>query len=225
MVAKLNDTETYYIRKYKSTNPLFGYNFRERAYVPIPRDVALEAEFDKLWIECAEKWYPIFESVKEKCFDTFEPLDEEELVFCNEILKDNIFEDAVSELNFDLHNLKSNSIDARLFFDDALSFAEMVFQDESWANIRKYIEENKKRILMENPPETTIVKIDRNGKIVAEYVCPVDIKEEMGLSSLTNIYNVLEGKQRHAYGFTWRYKKDLEKSSAIENNGQMRFDF
>lgn len=47
----------------------------------------------------------------------------------------------------------------------------------------------------------------------------------MGLARLDNIYNVLVGKQRTAYGFIWRYKKDLGKKRDIDENGQLRLEF
>lgn len=225
LVSQLNDAETQYIQQYKAANPQFGYNVRESAYVPIPRDAVLDAEFERIWIERAEKWYPTFVSVQDKCFYTFEPLDEEELAFCNEILKENIFQGAITEFGFDFHNLKENSEDARFFFGEALSYAETVFCEDNWEEIRNYIEENKERILSENSPETTIVKIDKNGRVVKEYVSPSEIREEMGLPNLNNIYNALEGKQRTAYGFIWRYKKDWGKKNTIDDNGQMSFDF
>ncbi len=225
LVSQLNDAETQYIQQYKAANPQFGYNVRESAYVPIPRDAVLDAEFERIWIERAEKWYPTFVSVQDKCFYTFEPLDEEELAFCNEILKENIFQGAITEFGFDFHNLKENSEDARFFFGEALSYVETVFCEDNWEEIRNYIEENKERILSENSPETTIVKIDKNGRVVKEYVSPSEIREEMGLSRLDNIYNVLVGKQRTAYGYIWRYKKDLGKKSTIDENGQMSLEF
>lgn len=225
LVSQLNDAETQYIQQYKAANPQFGYNVRESAYVPIPRDAVLDAEFERIWIERAEKWYPTFVSVQDKCFYTFEPLDEEELAFCNEILKENIFQGAITEFGFDFHNLKENSEDARFFFGEALSYAETVFCEDNWEEIRNYIEENKERILSENSLETTIVKIDKNGRVVKEYVSPSEIREEMGLSRLDNIYNVLVGKQRTAYGYIWRYKKDLGKKSTIDENGQMSLEF
>lgn len=210
LVPMLNEAETQYIQQYNAANPEYGYNVRKWAYVPIPRDEVLDAEFDRLWIERAEEWYPTFVSVKEKCLTTFEPLDEEELTFCNEILKENMFQGAITRFGFDFHNLKGNSEDARFFFDEALSYAQTVFCEDNWEEIRNYIEENKERILSENLPETTIVKIDKNGRVVKEYVSRSEIMEEMGLSRFDNIYNVLVGKQRTAYGYIWRYKNNLE---------------
>lgn len=113
LVQQLNESETQYIQQFKAANPKYGYNVRESAYVAIPRDAVLDAEFERIWIERAEKWYPTFVSVQNKCFHTFEPLDEDELKFCKKILRENIFQGAVTELGFDFQNLKVNSEDAR----------------------------------------------------------------------------------------------------------------
>ncbi len=226
LVPKLNETETKYIKQYKSTNPQLGYNIRERANVSVPRDAVLEEEFRRLWTKCAETWYPTFYSVQEKCFHTLEPLNEEELAFCNEILKDNIFnENGKKDLAFDLHHLKENSEEALFFFDEALSYGEMVFRESMWDEIDKYIEENKKQILAENKPENTILKIDKNGNVIAKYIYPSEIREDLGKTDLTNVYNALEGKQKHAYGYIWKYKKDFEKKDTKDATGQLSFDF
>lgn len=227
LVPMLNEAETKYIQQYKAANPEYGYNVRERAYVVIPRDKVLEAEFERKWNEIAGWWYPIYESVTEKCLTTFEPLDEEELEFCyGLLLEDNLFADGLKECGFNPHNLRDNTGEKMVFYlDEALNFAEIYFKDLMYDYIHGYIEENKERILAENLPETTIVKIDKNGRVVKEYVSLSEIREEMGLSRLDNIYNVLVGKQRTAYGYIWRYKKDLRKQSTIDENGQMSLEF
>ena len=225
LVQQLNESEAQYIQQFKAANPKYGYNVRESAYVAIPRDAVLDAEFERIWIERAEKWYPTFVSVQNKCFHTFEPLDEDELKFCKKILRENVLQGAVTELGFDFQNLKVNSEDARFFFYEALSYAEMVFCEDNWGEIRNYIEENKEKILSEKLPETTIIQIDKNGKVVKEYVSPSEIRDELGISNLNNIYNALEGKQRHAYGYIWRYKKDLVEKKPQDRDGQLDIDF
>lgn len=220
LVPMLNEAETQYIQQYNAANPEYGYNVREWAYVPIPKDEVLNAEFDRKWEEIARWWYPIYQSVKEKCLTTFEPLDEDELEFCyGLLLEDNLFADGLKECGFNPHNLRNNIGEKMVFLlYEALDFAECYFKDLMYDYIHGYIEENKERILAENLPETTIVKIDKNGREVKEYVSRYEIMEEMGLTRFDNVYNVLVGKQRTAYGYIWRYKKDLEKQSTNDEN-------
>lgn len=101
----------------------------------------------------------------------------------------------------------------------------MCFRDDVKCLLCSYIEENKEKILVENLPETIIIQIDKNGKVVKEYVTPSEIREELGLSNLDNIYNALNYKQMYAYGYTWRYKKDLVDKKSKDKNGQLSLDF
>ncbi len=224
LVPALNEAETKYISQFKATNPKYGLNIRGHGTVPIPRDKILDAEFERIWISYAEKWYPILESVLNKCFETFESLTKEEMEFCEKELLDeeNIFSNALKD--FDFLNLKNNSEDAKFWLGECTEFAEMKFCDTHRSSINQYIDKNKEQILCEHSPETTIVQIDMKGNIVREYVSPEEIKEVLKKDKLTNIYNVLEGKQKHAYGYSWYYKKDLG-VRLQEKNGQLNLDF
>lgn len=224
LVLALNEAETKYIRQFKATNPKYGLNIREHGTVPIPRDKILDAEFERIWISYEEKWYPILESVLNKCFETFEPLTKEEKEFCEKELLDeeNIFSDTLKD--FDFLNLKNNSENAKFWLGECAEFAEEKFCDTHRILINQYIAQNKEQILREHSPETTIVQIDMKGNIIREYVSPEEIKEVLKKDKLTNIYNVLEGKQKHAYGYSWYYKKDLG-VRLQDKNRQLNLDF
>ena len=226
LVASLNAAETMYIQQYDATNPEYGYNIRGRGTVSIPRDKVLEAEYGRIWISIAEEWYPTFASVQIKCFDTFEPLTEEELEFCQRELADddNLYASALKDSKFDFNNLKENSEDAKFWLEECMQFAAWRFSDACEELIGQYIEQNKEQILRDHSPETTIVQIDLNGKVVREYATPEEIREALHKNNLDNVYNVLGGKQKHAYGFVWRYKKDMM-NVPQEKNGQLNLDF
>ena len=227
LVAALNETETKYIALYDSTNPEHGYNIRSRGTVAIPRDLVLAAEFERIWNEISEDWNNLLDSVSNKCFHTFEPLNEEERVFCEENLtdEDNIFAGALLQFGFDFNNLAGNSEDALFWLDECISYAIFRFRDSYECMICHYIEQNKERILSEHSPETTIVQIDKKGKVVREYTTPAELREALNKDDLTNVYNVLVGKQKHAYGYVWRYKKDLIGDKPKAGNGQLVIDF
>lgn len=53
------------------------------------------------------------------------------------------------------------------------------------------------------------------GEVVNEYQSINDICEELNIVRPDNIRNVLRGKQKTAYGYIWKYKKDYEE--ACEN--------
>ena len=223
LVERLNELETKYITDYDASNPEHGYNIRNHANVAIPRDAVLDKEFDRIWLSKAEQWYPIYWSVKEKLFKTYESLTEDELSFCKDLLNDDtqVFSDSAKKQNFDFNDLKSNSDIARFFMSELLIGAEFLFRNSSWDQIRQYIKDNKEQILAENKPEPYIVQMYKDGSIVCEYASRAEIKEKMHLTNLTNIFNCIEGKQKSAYGYKWCYKKDYKKNE----NQQLSFDF
>ena len=185
--------------------------------------MVLDKEFERIWLSKAEQWYPIYWSVEEKIFHTHESLMEEEISFCNNLLNDEkmMFSSAVKKFNFNFQNLESNNDNALFFMSEMLEYAEIVFRESSWEQIRKYIEENKEQILTENKPEPYIIQMDKVGNIICEYASRAEIKEKMQITNLTNIFNCIEGKQKSAYGYRWCYKKDY-KENPIK---QLSFDF
>ena len=222
LVEKLNETETKYIQEYQSSNPKYGYNVAHHGNVAIPRDNILDKEFERIWISVAEKWYPILESIKNKIFKTYEPLTAEEMAFYETYLTDEnvAYVDALKKFEFNIYDLKSNSDMALFFIDETISMAEYIFRTSTWEQINQYIEKNKEQILAENKPEPYIVQLDKDYNIVNEYVTTAEIKEKMQLSNISGIQNCLNGKRKTAYGFIWRYKKDV----GNETNKQLSFD-
>lgn len=227
LVAALNEAETKYINQYNATNPKYGYNVRNRGTVAIPRDKILDAEFERIWDEYYGEWKAIYDKVMTKCFETFETLTDGELEFCKVEFEDedNTFSSALKEFKFDFHNLKNNSEDSRFWLGECADFASWRFQEDLRCTICHYIQQNKEQILTEHSPETTILQIDLKGKIVREYASPQEIREALQRDNLTNIYNVLERKQKSAYGFVWCYKKDYGKTNEQEDNGQLNIQF
>lgn len=212
LVEKLNELETKYIRLYKAANPKYGYNIRDHANVAVPHDNVLQKEFDRLWLEKAEKWYPILENIKIKIFETHEPLNQDELSFFETyLMADGIaYAGALKNFGFSIYDLKSNNDNALFFMDETICMAEYIYPRLFWDQINQYIEQNKEQILSENKPEPYIVQMDKSGNIICEYVSRAEIKEKMQLSNLTNIFNCIEGKQKSAYGYKWCYKKDVK---------------
>ena len=223
LVEKLNVLETKYIQLYKASNPECGYNIRDHANVAIPRDNVLDNEFERIWLSKAEQWYPIYRSVKEKLFKTYESLTEEELSFCNDLLNDDtqVFSDSARGQNFDFNDLKSNSDIARFFIGELLIGAEYLFRHSSWDQIDQYIKDNKEQILAENKPEPYIVQLDKDGNVVCEYASSAEIKEKLNVSNLTGISNCLAGRRKSAFGYGWCYKKDYNDNI----NRQLSLDF
>ncbi len=222
LVEKLNELETKYIQEYQSSNPEYGLNIAHRGNVPIPRDNVLDKEFERIWISKAEKWYPILESIKNKIFKTYEPLTEEEMAFYETYLIDEnvAFVDGLKKHEFNINDLRSNSDDALFIMDQTICMADYIFQTSTCEQINQYIKQNKEQILAEDKPEPYIVQMDKAGSVICEYSSSAEIKEKLQLRNLTNIFNCIEGKQKSAYGYIWRYKKDVDN----DTNKQLSFD-
>ncbi len=222
LVEKLNELETKYIQEYQSSNPEYGLNIARRGNVPVPRDNVLDKEFERIWISKTEQWYPILESIKNKIFKTYEPLTEEEMAFYETYLADEnmAFVEGLKKHEFNINDLRSNSDDALFFMDQTICMADYIFQTSTCEQINQYIKQNKEQILAENKPEPYIVQMDKAGSVICEYSSRSEIKEKLQLSNLTNIFNCIEGKQKSAYGYIWRYKKDV----GNETNKQLSFD-
>lgn len=227
LVYALNYAETRYIQQFKAANPKYGYNLKNIATVPIPKNQVLEEEFDRQWNKLMSDWLSICDAVLTKCCETFEPLTDEEREFCmsNIATEDNLFKEHLDELNFNFDNLAVNSDEARFWLEEAAEFAIDNYQEESYHLIKQYIEDNKEQILKDAPRKTIIVQFDKNGNVVREYSSSAEVREAMKRDNITNIFNALEGKQKSAYGYIWRYKKDIEETSEQEENGQLNIQF
>ncbi len=223
LVEKLNELETKYIQAYRASNPKYGLNIAHHGNVPIPRDNVLENEFRRMWASMEEQWCPVLESIKNKIFKTHEPLTAEEKAFYETYLTDEnvAYVEALKKSEFKINDLKSNNDDALFFMDQTICMADYIFRISTCEQINRYIEQNKEQILAENKPEPYIVQMDKAGSIICEYSTRAEIKEKMQLRNLTNIFNCIEGKQKSAYGYIWRYKKDVDN----EINKQLSFDF
>lgn len=227
LIYALNDAETRYIQQLKAANPKYGYNLKNIATVPVPKNQVLEDELNKRWNSLMSDFHSICDSVLTKCCKTFEPLTEEEKDFCMDVLASdyNIFHRQLEELNFDFDHLASNSDEARFWLGEAADFAEDDFQELSYLSVKQYIENNKEQILKDAPRKITIIQFDKNGNVVREYSSSAEVRYAMKRDNITNIFNALEGKQKSAYGYIWRYKKDIEEPTKQEDNGQLNITF
>ena len=98
---------------------------------------------------------------------------------------------------------------AEFYEEEALSWLLFIIRDiknvemeEVTMSVQEYIMDNAADYLTDG----VILKIDKTGSIVKEYSSITEIMHELNLSYNTNIYNVLEGKQKTAYGYVWKWK-------------------
>jgi DNA gyrase/topoisomerase IV subunit B len=73
----------------------------------------------------------------------------------------------------------------------------------------RFVGEYGKQIIEESRLARAIVQIDKEGNVIKEYSSILEICQAFNRERGDNIRNVLNGKQKTAYGFFWKYKKDM----------------
>lgn len=209
LVAELNDWETLYIRRFKADSPLYGYNRKSFGTVGTKSKKIIDSKFREIRAELIEPNMQIYKSAIRKIWETKEPLTQEEKYLIKEKYREqNFHQKHIDEYDFD--NLGKNDLETTEFmvdtYLDAVHF--MIINDaegEAW----NYIVANYDRILDEERKKNAIVQIDKNGNIIKEFYSFNEICQTFNILKADNVRNVLHGKQKTAYGFLWKYKKDL----------------
>jgi hypothetical protein len=133
-----------YIQEYKATDPEFGYNVRDCAFVTVPKAAAFNDVADNLFKRKMEQWQSACEIVLTKCLETFKPLNREELIFCDgvEDLMDSIY-----DLHFDFKDLKSNTDEARFFLEEIADVFEDIRSDSFREEANDFIIRNDEKLI------------------------------------------------------------------------------
>ena len=72
-----------------------------------------------------------------------------------------------------------------------------------------FVIENAADILEEIRNRNAICAIDKAGNVVHTFHSFNEIAQHFGVVRPDNVRNVLKGRQKSAYGFIWKYKRDL----------------
>lgn len=213
--AKLNHLEAKYIESYHALDPTYGYNRVSGGHAVSASEKVLSRAFDKVFSEVwkeRESFYSDLERIVDSAFDKEVQLDEKQMGFLrNEAIPALFPEDARYFVLTDSGLLSCNNLD-----DGCDDFREEAFEsllsiivdikdleaDAVARSVTDYISANAEEYLSEG----IIQQIAKDGTVVKEYSSITEIMHELNLSYNTNIYNVLEGKQKTAYGFIWRWK-------------------
>lgn len=219
LVPLLNIAEAHYIMMYQSTNPEFGYNRISHSFVQGTKSRLLKQEHDRLFYKIWEDREPFFITLLGKVLSTGldGPLSEEEKEYIREV--------AFQYLPFgpegididNLENLVCNNDEEPL---EQLSFAIQQSREEEMSLLSSmiwdFIHENEVEIC----DKKVIQKISKGGEVIKEYSGINEIMHDLNLSRPTNIYHALEGKQKTAYGYIWRYKSDGIKDEVLSANSE-----
>lgn len=207
LVNALNARETYYISALKATNPDYGYNKKATGTTYSSDKQILDAEFEKIWKKVAEQGYPTFYFIYDKIeAGQVEELTAEERSFIkSSLLENNLFSNPLKAvMNPETFSVEGE--DNLFWLEEAIDYAQLVFNEESWANIRQYIAENTSSICRKAKKENAILQIDKNGVVLKEYLDADEIRTAFNIQRIDNIINVLKGRQKTAYGYYWQYK-------------------
>ena len=75
--------------------------------------------------------------------------------------------------------------------------------------VAQYVREHGRHIIDDAQSARTIVQINKEGNVVREFTSFLEICQTFFVPRVDNVRNVLNGKQKSAYGYYWKYKKDM----------------
>lgn len=209
LIDLLNMWESGYIYQYKADNPEYGYN--RTSYGNVSRKTnSLQKRIYKTVQEAfLNKELQLFENASEKIWRTKKPLTEEELFLITEKYHVELWFD-INEY-FDFKNLRKNRINEHIEFylDEYLGFIRNTIEESSQYVAAQYVRQYGRQIISEVQSAQTIVQIDKDGNIVREFTSFIEICQAFNVPRADNVRNVLKGKQKTAYGYYWKYKKDI----------------
>lgn len=209
LIDLLNRLESGYIYQYKADDPEYGYNRTSYGTVGRKTNRLLKRVYNAILEDFLNSEMQLFESASEKIWRSKKPLTEEELFLVTEKYPDNIWFDSLK--SFDFKNLRKNRITEEVEFhlEEHLGVVRNAIWECSQYIAERYVIEHGRQIISENQSARTIVQIDKEGNVVREFTSFLEICQAFNVPRADNVRNVLNGKQKSAYGFFWKYKRDM----------------
>jgi hypothetical protein len=209
LIDLLNRWESGYIYQYKADNPQFGYNRTSYGTVGRKTNVVIKRVYNLIREDFFNSEMAVLESASKKIWRTKQPLTEEELYLVTEKYPDELWFGRLK--SFDFKNLRKNRITEKIGFDleEHLGFLRGAIWECSQYIAAQYVREYGKQIIDDLQSARTIVQIDKEGNVVREFSSFLEICQAFNVLRADNVRNVLKGKQKSAYGFFWKYKKDM----------------
>ena len=150
-----------------------------------------------------------YDNAIHKIDETKEPLTQEEIYLLKEKYREqNIWQEHIDK--YDFEHLENNDEMETVFMVD--EYLEIVYQNiilEAEKDARQYIIENYAQILYEERSKNAILQLDKDGNVVKEFFSFSEICQTFNKPRADNVFNVLKGRQKSAYGYHWKYKKDM----------------
>jgi len=212
LVEKLNQLETFHIISCRAYDPQYGCNMRYQGTESTGSERILHERYHELLNSLRPIRLAIYSSISNKVWHTKEPLTIEEKSFMNDYYSQKGHMWPLPD-SFDLENLKA--INTEEYSKDTIELEES-FEEWRWQletslqeEISSFISENAAEILEEVRDKNAICAIDKSGNIIHTFYSFNEIAQHFGVVRSDNVRNVLKGKQKSAYGFCWKYKRDL----------------
>ncbi len=209
LIDLLNRWESGYIYQYKADDPQYGYNRTSYGTVGKKANGLLKRVFNAIQENYLNSEMQLYESASEKIWRTKKPLTEEELFLITEKYPDEHWLDCLK--SFDFKNLRKNRItdNIEFYLEEHLEFVRSAIWEYSQYIAARYVRENGRQIISNDQLARTIVQIDKDGNVVREFTSFLEICQAFNVPRADNVRNALNGKQKSAYGYYWKYKKDM----------------
>lgn len=212
LVEKLNQLETFHILSSRANDPRYGCNMRYRGTSSTDTDRILQKRAEELYNKLKPARLEIYNSIANKVWNTKEPLTVEEKDYMNDFFSTGFHLWSLPG-SFNPDDLKA--LDTEEDSNDVFHLGE-AFEEWQWQlddslreEIISFVNENAADILEEVREKDAICAIDKNGNIALTFYSFNEIAQHFGVVRADNVRNVLKGRQKSAYGYTWKYKRDL----------------
>lgn len=212
LVEKLNRLETFHIINSHAYDPQYGCNIRYRGTESAGAERILQDRSQELYNNLRQIRLAVYSSINEKIWHTKSPLTEDEKVYLKEYFAQ---EDLMWHLpdSFNPDDLKA--LDTEDYNEDIFNLEE-AFEEWEWKldealqiEIADFVRENSDAILEEVRDRDAICAIDEEGNVAYTFNSFNEIAQHFGVVRPDNVRNVLKGRQKSAYGYYWKYKRDL----------------
>lgn len=212
LVERLNQLETFHIIKCQAYNPQFGCNKKLIGSESAGKERILHERCNEIYRSLLPQRMAVYKSVKKKVWETKEALTEEEKDCMKGFFNQEHHLWGLPK-SFDIDNLKAFDTDeyTQESFELEEAFGEWKWNIESslQEEIQSFVEENADEILEEERDRNAICAIDKEGNVVLTFNSFNEIAQHFKVVRSDNVRNVLKGKQKSAYGYYWKYKRDL----------------
>ena len=201
LVNMLNERETYYIEKYKSANPQYGYNVKVSGTASTNRVDKIMKLCDSVYLHFKQTLWPEYEEMKKKIGHEELMTEHEKELFTAYFVENTPYKVAKK---------------GDPFYSEWLHFADISLEYDIRTLACEYVHENAEELLENYIDNDTIFQLSMDGKIIAKFASQADAAAALGVTTPANINNVVLGKQESAYGYKWVRAIDYHPTTQLE---------